>query len=125
MTTPDVTSDRDRRAAVGNRRAANRALVAFAVAVIIGHHLGTILKPLGTVGPTEWADWVDLLVPMTVLGTAAAALVAAVAERREWLLFSIGAVLYAQGHGIHLGANSISNAGVTGRAKDAAHLWDE
>src|SRR4051794_19338554 len=31
----------------------------FALAVIIGHHIGTILGPLGDAGRgTEWADWV-------------------------------------------------------------------
>lgn len=106
-------------------RPAGRALVGFAIAVIVGHHLGTILKPLGTVGPTEWADWVDLFVPLAVLGCAAAALVAAAPTLADWLRFAAGALAYAQGHSLHLSANSISNAGTAGRAQDAAHLWDE
>ncbi|HVF19185.1 MAG TPA: hypothetical protein VNA14_02970, partial [Mycobacteriales bacterium] len=101
------------------------ALVAFAIAVVIGHHLGTILKPLGHVGATEWADWVDLVVPLVLLGAAATALVVTGATPREWRVFAVGAVLYAQGHGIHLAANSVSNAGPVDRAKDASHLWDE
>ena len=102
-----------------------RALAAFGVAVLIGHHLGTILGPLGTVGPTEWADWVDLLVPLAVLGSALAVLTAAAPTRGDWTLFAAGALVYTQGHALHLGTNSVSNAGATGRALDAAHLWDE
>ncbi|HVE64490.1 MAG TPA: hypothetical protein VNB94_11895 [Mycobacteriales bacterium] len=107
------------------QRSPGRALAFFAVAVIIGHHIGTLAKPLGTVGPTEWADWIDLLVPLAVLGTAAWVLATTRALLPEWLLFAVGAMTYAQGHGLHLGANSVSNAGPTGRARDAAHLWDE
>jgi len=112
-------------AVVEDQRRPGRALAVFAIAVVIGHHLGTLLKPLGTVGPTEWADWVDLVVPLAVLGSAVWVLAATRARPREWLLFAVGAMTYAQGHGVHLGANSVSNAEPTGRARDAAHLWDE
>ncbi|HVE98534.1 MAG TPA: hypothetical protein VNA12_05075 [Mycobacteriales bacterium] len=106
-------------------RTAVRALVGFALAVVVGHHNGTLLKPLGTVGVTEWADWTDLVVPFAVLGTAAAVLVATEATARVWTLFAVGALLYTQGHGIHLAANSVANAGPVGDARDTAHLWDE
>jgi hypothetical protein len=107
------------------RTGTGRRIGLFAIAVVVGHHLGTILKPLGTVGPTEWADWVDLVVPTAVLGSAAAVLLAVGTTRARWVLFAAGALAYTQGHGIHLGANSISNAEPTGEALDAAHLWDE
>jgi hypothetical protein len=99
----------------------HRRLALFAATVIVGHHLGTALGPLGEVGDTHWADWVDLLVPYAVLATAAATVAAADARRREWVLLAAAGILYTQGHGIHLAANSI--AGVA--PSDAAHLWDE
>lgn len=95
----------------------------FALAVIIGHHVGTIFGPLGEVGAhTEWADWVDLATPYAVVGTALGVLLAARAERRAWLVAALGAVVYADGHGIHLAANSVGNA--RGPAQPV-HLWDE
>jgi hypothetical protein len=106
-------------------RGTGRWLALFAATVVIGHHVGTVFKPLGTVGPTEWADWIDLAVPVVVLGTATAVLSSGGAPRRAWLVFLAGAVAYVEGHGLHLAANSISNAGPSGRAADAAHLWDE
>jgi hypothetical protein len=98
-----------------------RRLAWFGVAVIAGHHVGTALGPLGGPGDTHWADWVDLAVPYIVVGTAAATLAAARAGRRDWLLLAVFGVLYTQGHGIHLAANSIANV----EPSDAVHLWDE
>jgi hypothetical protein len=95
----------------------------FAVAVVVGQHVGVLFKPLGSAGRgTEWADWIDLLTPYAVVGTALAVLLAAGAERRAWLLAALGAVVYADGHGIHLSANSVGNA--RGNAQPV-HLWDE
>ena len=93
----------------------------FALIVVLGHHLGTMLGPLGGAGSTRWADWVDLAVPYLVVGSAAAVLAAARAGRWGWLLLAAAGLLYTQGHGIHLAANSISNVAPS----DAAHLWDE
>jgi hypothetical protein len=102
---------------------ATRWLAWFVVAVVVGHHLGTLLGPLGETGRhTEWADWVDLLTPYAVVGTALATLLAARADRTPWVVAAVGAVVYAQGHGIHLAANSVGNA----RGNDQpVHLWDE
>jgi hypothetical protein len=101
----------------------SRWLAWFAVAVVVGHHVGTIFGPLGGAGRgTEWADWLDLLTPYAVLGTAAGALLAAAATRRTWLVAALGAVVYVQGHGIHLAANSVGNARGDGQP---VHLWDE
>jgi hypothetical protein len=99
----------------------HRALCAFAVAVLAGHHLGTLLAPLGEIGDTRWADWVDLVVPYAVVGCAAAAIAAVGAGPRQWVAFGAFAVLYTQGHGIHLAANSIANV----EPSDVVHLWDE
>jgi hypothetical protein len=106
--------------AESSRRVHSR-LAAFAVAVVIGHHTGVMLEPLGEVGTTRWADWIDLAVPYAVIGAAAAILVAARAHGRTWVAFAAGAVAYTQGQGIHLAANSIANAD----PGDTAHLWDE
>jgi hypothetical protein len=101
----------------------SRWLAWFALSVIIGHHVGTIFGGLGSSGRgTEWADWIDLLTPYAVVGTALGALLAARADRRTWLLAALGTVVYVQGHGIHLSANSIGNA--RGNAQPT-HLWDE
>ncbi|MDT7538470.1 MAG: hypothetical protein QOI82_2055 [Actinomycetota bacterium] len=100
-----------------------RWLGCFALAVIIGQHAGVLFKPLGSAGRgTEWADWIDLLTPYAVIGTALLTLVAAGAERRAWLIAALGAVVYAEGHGIHLAANSVGNARGNGQP---VHLWDE
>ncbi len=95
----------------------------FAVAVIIGQQAGVIFGPLGdTIHQTRWADWIDLLTPYAVVGTALAALLAARTDRRGWLLAALGTVLYVQGHALHLAANSIGNARGNGQP---VHLWDE
>jgi hypothetical protein len=103
-------------------RHVDRRLAAFAIAVIAGHHTGVGLAPLGDVGTTRWADWIDLAVPYAVVGAAAATLAAAGARARTWMIFGAGAIAYTQGHGIHLAANSIGNADA---ATDTVHLWDE
>jgi hypothetical protein len=100
---------------------AQRRLAVFAATVIVAHHVNTVLGPLGEVGTTRWADWVDVVVPYVVVGTAAAVLGAVPAGRREWIALGATGVLYTQGHGIHLAANSIAGF----EPSDAAHLWDE
>ncbi len=109
--------------AVPTTRRTGGWLAGFALAVIIGHHVGTLAKPLGTTGgQTEWADWIDLLTPYAVVGTALVVLLRAGTDRTTWLLAALGAVVYVQGHGIHLAANSVGNA----RGSDQpVHLWDE
>jgi hypothetical protein len=102
-------------------RSVHRRVAGFAATVIVAHHVNTVFGPLGYVGTTRWADWVDLLVPYVVVGTAAAVLAATRAGRREWFALAATAILYTQGHGIHLAANSI--AGI--EPSDAVYLWDE
>lgn len=104
-------------------RAALRWLVAFALAIGVFHHVGTLTGPLGELGGgMEWGDWVDLLTPYAVVGTAVGCLATAGAGRVTWVLAALGSVVYVQGHGIHLAANSIGNA----RGDEApVHLWDE
>jgi hypothetical protein len=98
----------------------------FALAVIVGMQAGTIFKPLGTLGETRVADWVDLLTPYAVLGTAAMVLLRAGADRTAWTVYWIGAISFTLGHGLHLAANSVSNVADERVAKaDIVHLWDE
>lgn len=100
----------------------SRWLAVTALSYAVVHHLGVLPDGLG-VGPddTQWADWLDLLVPWAVLVPAALTLRAAPAPERTWMWFGGGSVLYLTGHGIHLAANSIHNA----HPSDTAHLWDE
>lgn len=94
-----------------------------AVAYNVLHHLGAIPGGLGSAGGgTRWVDWIDLLTPYAVVGTALAALAVAGTDRRGWWTALLGAGAYVQGHGAHLAANSIGN--VRGDAPPV-HLWDE
>ncbi len=98
----------------------------FALAVIVGMQAGTIFKPLGGIGETRVADWVDLLTAYAVIGTAAMVMYRAVATRPQWILFGVGAVTFALGKGQHLAANSISNVDdATVADATIVHLWDE
>lgn len=100
----------------------SHALAATALAYAVLHHLGLVPSGLGS-GPddTQWADWLDLLVPWLVLVPAALTLGAAQPPTRTWVVFGAGVVAYASGHGIHLAANSVGNAD----PGPTAHLWDE
>jgi hypothetical protein len=100
-----------------------RWAAAWALVYNLTHHLGALPGGLGPAGgATRWVDWLDLLTPYAVVGTALVALAAAGADRRGWWLALLGAGAYVQGHAVHLAANSIGNA-----RGDAApvHLWDE
>ena len=98
------------------------ALAGTALSYALLHHLG--LLPAG-IGPalegTRWADWLDLAVPWLVLVPAAVTMWAAPASTRSWAIFGAGVVAYSSGHGVHLAANSVSNAS----PGPTAHLWDE
>lgn len=100
-------------------------LVLLAVGYVVLQHAGTIFSGLGDAGDTEtrWADWIDLLTPYVVTGAVGGALRAGGASRGTWTLFWFGAVVYTQGQGIHLAANSVDNA-LPGNP-EPAYLWDE
>ena len=102
---------------------AARWVAVWAVAYNVLHHLGALPGGLGSAGGgTRWVDWITLFTPYAVVGCALAALHAAVADRRGWIIALVGAALYVQGHGINVAANSIGNA----RGDEApTHLWDE
>jgi hypothetical protein len=99
-----------------------RLLAVSAVAMVATHWLR--LLPLGYPAPgaTRYEDFVDLLTPFVVAGPALLALARTRAGRGAWALALLGAVLFTQGHGLHLSANSISYA--SGPA-EPAYLWDE
>lgn len=101
------------------------ALAGFAAVVGATHHLGLLSGPLGRIGPVGVVDLVDLLVPYLVVGSAALVLAAAQAGGRTWALGALGAVVYVQGHALHLAGNSVANVVASGPAADAAHVWDE
>lgn len=98
----------------------------FALSVIIGMQAGTVFRPLGAVGDTRVADWVDLLTPYAVLGTGAMVMLRARATRPQWILFGLGAVTFSLGKGLHLAANSVGNVADPAVAgAPIVHLWDE
>jgi hypothetical protein len=96
-------------------------LVAFAAAYAVLHHNGTFLSPLGGPGATRWIDWFDLATPLLVLLPSAGLLRCVGSTPTHWMLWLIGALIYTEGHGLHLAANSIYHAA----PGDTAQLWDE
>jgi hypothetical protein len=96
-----------------------RCAVAFVAAVAVFHHLPILAGSLGI------HDAVDLVTPFVVVGAALATLLSLRAPPRALLLAFVGAILYVDGHGIHLSANSIGNKPISGRAREVAHFWDE
>jgi hypothetical protein len=105
---------------------------ALAVAVIVFMQIGTLARPIGDVGGTRAADWLDLLTPWAVVGAAAWVLVrcrtrtaGARPDVVSWALLGVGGLAFAEGKGLHLAGNSVGNADPVGRAADVAHLWDE
>jgi hypothetical protein len=107
-------------------------LALLAVSVVLFMQIGTFARPLGDVGGTRAADWLDLLTPWAVIGSAVWVLLASRSpaggsspDTWSWLALAVGGIAFAEGKGLHLAANSISNAEPTGQAADLAHLWDE
>lgn len=107
-------------------RGLRRWLGWFALSVVVGMQAGTVFRPLGEVGETRVADWVDLLTPYAVIGTAAVVLLRAGATRSQWVLLGVGGVTFALGKGLHVAANSASNvADQVVAGSTVVHLWDE
>jgi hypothetical protein len=90
----------------------------FAAAVSVFHHLPTLLGD--TVG-----SWVDLLTPFAVVPAAALALVAIGPRPLPLAVALVAALLYVDGHGIHLAANDIAHEPLGGSARDVTDFWDE
>src|SRR5438094_4792986 len=87
------------------------ALLAFVAAVFVFHHLPAIAGESA-------GDWIDVVTPFAVIGTAATAFVSLRPTPTTLALALVGAVLYVDGHGIHLAANSIGHETLSGDAED-------
>jgi hypothetical protein len=94
------------------------ALLAFAAAVLVFHHAPTLA------GHTA-GDWIDLVTPFAVIGAAAAVLISLRPRAPVLAVALIATLLYVDGHGIHLSANSIGHEPVHGEAERVRHFWDE
>ena len=97
-------------------------LAASAVALVLTHWLR--LLPLGFAAPgaTRYEDFADLLTPYVVAGPLLVVLARRSLTRRRWVVALTSSLMFVQGHGLHLSANSISYA--TG-PQPPAYLWDE
>jgi len=95
-----------------------RRLLLFAVAVLVFHHAPSFA------GDTA-GDWIDLLTPFAVVGAAAWFLWGVRAPGPALVLAFVAGVLYVDGHGIHLAANSIGHESPTGDVERVTHFWDE
>jgi hypothetical protein len=90
-------------------------LLVFAGAVFVFQQVPSFAGRTGT--------WIDLATPLVVVAVAAWALQDA--PRPVLVLALVAAILYVDGHGIHLAANDIGHFRVTGRAEEVRHFWDE
>jgi hypothetical protein len=95
----------------------SRAFLAFAAAVFVFHNLPAL-------APEGAEEWIDLLTPFAVVGTAALVLGRGL-PTPVFGVAVVAALLYVDGHGIHLAANAIRDEEPTGNVEDVAHFWDE
>jgi hypothetical protein len=86
----------------------------FAAACFVFHHV-----------PSFAGDWPDLVTPFAVIIPVVLLLGALGSPPAALVLGVVGGVLYIDGHGIHLAANSIGHEHLTGEAEDVTHFWDE
>jgi hypothetical protein len=93
------------------------ALLAFATVFLVFHHLPSFA------GDTA-GDWIDLVTPFAVVASSAF-LLGRRAPGYALAAAVVGGVLYVDGHGIHLAANSIGHEELSGDAEDVTHFWDE
>ena len=103
-------------------------LALFVVGYNVAHH-NSLFGSFEVRSGTRLADWIDLLTPFVVLLPLLWFLSLQQARQHQWIAAAIGSILYVEGHGIHLSANSISNVAApdttTERIADVIHLWDE
>lgn len=92
--------------------------LAFALAVFVFHQLPAFAGDAA-------GDAIDILTPWAVVGASVGLLVALGAPRSAALLALLAGLLYVQGQGIHLAANSIHNAGPVGAVEEITYFWDE
>lgn len=110
-----------------NERAAHLALLLLGVGYNISHHNG-LMGTTELANGTRLADWIDMATPFVVLGPLLWLLTIVRPNPLIWFAAMVGSILYVQGHGIHLAANSISNTTTSQTAPSTTtvvHLWDE
>jgi hypothetical protein len=93
--------------------------VVFAASVAVFHHLPLLA------GKVELHDATDLVTPFVVVPAALAALFSLRPPPRALVVAFVGAILYIDGHGIHLAANAVNGHPLSGDAAKSAHFWDE
>jgi hypothetical protein len=93
-------------------------LLAFAASVFVFHQVPALL-------PHALGDALDLLTPFAVVGSSTGLLMALGARRGALAVAMLAGILYVDGHGIHLSANSIHNQHPVGRVEQVAYFWDE
>ncbi|MDX6512992.1 MAG: hypothetical protein QOE36_2496 [Gaiellaceae bacterium] len=94
------------------------ALLAFLGAIAVFHHLPVAFH-------AGWHEAVDLITPFPVLAAAVLLLVALEAGERALVAAFVGAILYTDGHGMHLAGNAINVEGLHGHVGHLANFWDE
>lgn len=95
-----------------------RWFLAFALVVFVFHQLPAFAGHAA-------GDAIDVLTPWAVAGASAGLLVALRAPRAAAVVALVAGLLYAQGAGIHVAANSIHNEGPVGRVEEVTYFWDE
>lgn len=96
----------------------DRWFLAFAAAVFVFHQLPAFAGH--TLG-----DAIDVFTPWAVAGASAGVIVMLGTPRRAAIVALVAGLLYVQGQGIHLAANSIHNEGPVGRVEEITYFWDE
>jgi len=109
------------------RNRSNVALLLFALGYNVAHH-NSLFGATDLAFGTRRADWIDLATPFLVLGPLAWFLSMNRPSQRVGITAAVGAIVYVEGHGIHLSSNSIGNAATAETSTatlDVIHLWDE
>ena len=92
------------------------------LAIVVGMQIGPIAIPLGQHGRRHPVGRLARPVrPVRRAGSCGLGAAGLVAHRDSWVLLAVAGVVFTQGHGLHLAANSVGNV-APGRTE---HLWDE
>ena len=111
-------------------------ILAFSIAFAAVHALPLLLgKPFGPYPVVTIGSVVDLLTPLVMvplywlLYRVDRTRTPALAPTWSWIVFLVFAVLWGQGHSIHLPTNAISlvlkSEGIGGNTQALTHLYDE
>src|SRR5436309_15996797 len=94
-----------------------RLLLVLAGCFFVFHHAPSLAGNAG--------DWIDLATPFAIVAATTAVLCSLPTARPAITLALVGALLYVDGHGIHLAASSIGHETLRGAAKSVTHFWAE